>query len=107
MKYSLEAIANKANTIFSRDCNEWEMEQSIPEVKNMIRELEKLLIETRELLCREDIESETEVYCFKVVKPQILGRILFLRDVVHVKSQEMCGMVEFNKEVLNLKNKEI
>lgn len=107
MKYSLERIAEKANAILPIDCNVWEMELSIPELKNKIKEFEELLAETKSVAYSAEMDIDVEIYCFKVVKPQILGRILFLNDVILIKSEEMSGMVEFNKSNLNFKSQEI
>lgn len=107
MKYSLEIINGKTEEIFAKDCNVWELDQPIPEVKKLIKKLETLLIETRELVSNNEVDIDTEMYCFKVVKPQILGRILFLKEVIYLKSEEMFGMVELNKSALNRKSKEI
>ncbi len=107
MRYSLEKIAEKANTILPIDCNVWEMELSIPELKNKIKEFEELLAETKSVVYSTEMDIDVEIYCFKVVKPQILGRILFLKDVILIKSEEMLGMVEFNKSNLNYMSQEI
>ncbi len=107
MKYLFEKIATKAEDVFATDCNMWELDQPIPEVRKRIRDLEQLLIETRELISGSEVDTDTEIYCFKVVKPQILGRILFLKDVIYLKSEEMYGMIEFNKATLNRRTKEI
>ncbi|MFI3292813.1 MAG: RteC domain-containing protein [Rikenellaceae bacterium] len=107
MKYSLERIAEKAAAILPIDCNVWEIELSIPELKNKIKNLEELLAETKSVVYSTEMDVDAEIYCFKVVKPQILGRILFLKDVILIKSEEVLGMVEFNKSNLNFMSQEI
>lgn len=107
MRNSLERIAEKAAAILPIDCNVWEIELSIPELKNKIKDLEELLAETKSVVYSTEMDIDVEIFCFKVVKPQILGRILFLKDVILIKSEEMLGMVEFNKSNLNFMSQEI
>lgn len=107
MKCKLQEIKKRADDIVAQDCIVSEFDLPISEIRTLIWELEQLLVDVRTMVCDKELELETEIYCFKVVKPQIVGRILFLKEIIKLKSEEMHGMPEFNRGTLNRKTEEI
>ncbi len=107
MKCKLQEIKKRADEIIAQDCIVSEFDLPISEIRTLIGDLEQLLIDVRTMVCDIELDLETEIYCFKVVKPQIVGRILFLKEIIKLKSEEMHGMPEFNKGTLNRKMEEI
>ncbi|MFI3322944.1 MAG: RteC domain-containing protein [Rikenellaceae bacterium] len=103
MKHFLVSMISEANTLIEKKTSLKDCNLQLEELKELMEELSLILHQIREKVEESELSKETEIFCFKEVKPHILGRLMFLKQVYILKTTESVESPNFQRSLYKRK----
>ncbi len=98
MRHLFEPMIIAAQKIIEEKTDLRECNLQPNEIMELKRELYDLLDQMNDQLNQVEVSMEDEIFCFKVAKPYILGRLLFLDKIQEFKLIELIDSIDSRRE---------